>query len=68
MKRGRGFSVVSSLQKVDMFGQGVAFSIAGSSSVTSCAGALMTILIAVTTMAYAYTRFEVMIDYADTRF
>ena len=46
----------------------MAFSIAGKSSATSCVGALMTILITVVTIVYAWTRFDVMINFQDTSF
>ena len=64
----RGFNVLNSLRNLDLFGEGVGFSIAGNQSVPSCAGAIMTILITVVSLVYAWTRFEVMLNYSDTRF
>ena len=58
----------NTFRKFDIFGESVAFKIAGESSVTSCAGAIMTILITVVTLVYAQTRLQVMIDFQDTKF
>ena len=62
------FSLLNTFRKLDIFGESVAFQIAGEASVTSCAGAIMTMLITVVTLVYAQARFQVMVDYQDTRF
>ena len=67
-KQKSSFSLSNTFRKFDIFGESVAFKIAGESSVTSCAGAIMTILITVVTLVYAQTRLQVMIDFQDTRF
>ena len=64
----RGFNIFTSLRNLDIFGEGVGFSISGNQSVPSYAGAIMTILITIISLVYAWTRFEVMLNYSDTRF
>ena len=52
-KKKRGFSFANKFRKLDIFGESVAFQIAGAGSVTSCAEAMMTLLITIVTIAYA---------------
>ena len=49
----RSFSLTDKFRKLDIFGESVAFQIAGASSVMSCAGAIMTVLIVIVTIVYA---------------
>ena len=67
-KSTRGLNLLNSLRNLDIFGEGVGFSISGNQSVPSYAGAIMTILITVVSLVYAWTRFEVMLSHGDTRF
>ena len=67
-RKKKGFQVLSNLRNLDIFGERVEFLISGHRSVTSWAGALMTIFVTVASVVYAWTRFGVMLNYADTRF
>ena len=60
--------VANTLRKVDIFGESVAFSIGDETSVKSLLGSVMTILVTVVTLMYAWNRFTVMVGYEDTRF
>ena len=63
-----GFHVFKTLRNIDIFGGGVDFSISGKQNVPSCAGAIMTVFVTIVSLVYAWTRFDVMLNYADTRF
>ena len=67
-RKKQSFNVLSTLRNFDIFGEDVDFLISGKRSVTSFAGAMMTIFVTVVSLVYAWTRFEVMLNYADTRF
>ena len=61
-------SLMSAYRRFDIFGQGVAFNVAGKETVNSCMGATMSLLVAFVTIAYAWTRLNVLIEFGDTRF
>ena len=67
-RKKQGFRVFNTLRNLDIFGEGVDFSISGKHSVPSCAGAIMTAFVTVVSLVYAWTRFDVMLNYADTTF
>lgn len=63
------FSSLGALIKsVDFFGQSVGFEVAGSGTLNSFLGALLSLSIVVITLFYATDRFETMIDYGDTTY
>ena len=55
-------------KKLDIFGKSVTFNAAGRGQVNSCLGATLTLLVTVVTIAYAWTRLNVMLNYEDTRY
>ena len=52
----------------DIFGKGVQFNVSGNETVTSCVGATVSILVAFVTIAYAWTRFDVLMKFGDTTY
>ena len=61
-------SLMSIYKRFDIFGQGVAFNVDGKETVNSCMGATMSLLVAFVTIAYAWTRFSVLLEFGDTKF
>ena len=59
---------MSVYKKFDFFGQGVALNVDGKEKVSSCMGATLSLLVAFVTIAYAWTRFSVLIEFGDTKF
>ena len=62
------FSLLEIYKKVDIFGQSVAFNANGKETVNSCVGATMSILVTFVTIAYAWTRLDVLLQFGDTRY
>ena len=62
------FSLIESYKKFDIFGQDVTFNVNGKETVNSCIGATMTILVAFVTIAYAWIRIDVLLQFGDTRY
>ena len=61
------FSLLKVYKRVDIFGRGVSFEADGEGSVKSCLGATMTLLVTFITLAYAWTRFDVLVKFGDIR-
>ena len=61
-------SLMSVYRRFDIFGQGVSFNVDGKEKVNSCLGATMSLLIALVTITYAWTRFGVLLEFGDTKF
>ena len=61
-------SLMSVYRRFDIFGQGVSFNVDGKEKVNSCMGATMSLLVAVVTITYAWTRFGVLLEFGDTKF
>ena len=61
-------SLMSVYRRFDIFGQGVSFNVDGKEKVNSCMGASMSLLVAVVTITYAWTRFGVLLEFGDTKF
>lgn len=57
-----------SIKSVDMFGETITFEIDGHATKKSFLGSFISAAIIVITFSYAFTRFEVMRGYADTRY
>ena len=55
------FSLLEIYKKVDIFGHSVSFNANGKETVNSCIGATMTILVTFVTIAYAWTRFDILL-------
>ena len=55
------FTLMKIYHKFDIFGQGVQFKVAGRETVTSCMGATISLLITFVTIAYAWTRFDLLL-------
>ena len=61
-------SLMSFYKRFDIFGQGVSFNVDGKETVNSCIGATMSLLVTFVTVAYAWTRFSVLLEFGDTNF
>ena len=61
------FALINIYKKFDIFGQRVTFSADGRESVTSCLGATISILVTILTFAYAWTRFDILMQFGDTK-
>ena len=61
-------SLMSVYRRFDFFGKGVSFNVDGKETVNSCMGATMSLLVAFVTIAYAWTRFSVLLEFGDTKF
>ena len=62
------FSFLEIYKRFDIFGQGVLFNAEGKETVTSCLGATLSLLVTVITIAYAWTRLNVLLEFGDTTF
>ena len=62
------FSILEIYKKVDIFGHSVSFNANGKEKVNSCIGATISILVIFVTIAYAWTRFDVLLQFGDTRY
>ena len=62
------FSLLEVYKKFDIFGQSVAFNAGGKETVNSCIGATMSLLVTFVTIAYAWTRLDVLMQFGDTRY
>ena len=59
---------MSVYRRFDFFGQGVSFNVDGKETVNSCMGATMSLLVAFVTIAYAWTKFGVLVEFGDTTY
>ena len=55
-------------KKFDVFGHSVSFNANGKETVNSCIGATMSIMVTFVTIAYAWTRFNILLQFGDTRY
>ena len=62
------FSLMKIYKRFDIFGQSVSFNVDGRETVTSCMGATLSLLVAFVTIAYAWTRLNVLLELGDTTF
>ena len=62
------FSLMRIYKKFDLFGKRVSFNVDGKETVTSCMGASLSFLVVFLTIAYAWTRFNVLLKFGDTTF
>ena len=62
------FSLLEVYKKFDIFGRDVSLNVNGKVAVNSCIGATMSILVTFVTLAYAWTRFNILVQFEDTRF
>ena len=56
------------IKSFDLFGEGVVFEIEGRPTKTSYLGSLISLVIIVITISYAFTRFGIMRDHSDTSY
>lgn len=61
-------SLIEVFKRVDIFGKSVSFNISGQAASRSFIGATITVLVTFLTIAYAWMRLKVLIDFGDTRF
>ena len=61
-------SLMSVYKRFDIFGKGFSFNVDGKETVNSCMGATMSLIVAFVTLAYAWTRANVLVEFGDTRF
>ena len=62
------FSLLEAYKKFDIFGQDVKFNVNGKSTVNTCIGATMSIFVAFLTIAYAWIRIDILLQFGDTRY
>ena len=62
------FSLMKIYKRFDLFGQNVQFNVDGKQTVTSCMGATLSFVVVFLTIAYAWTRFNVLLKFGDTTF
>ena len=62
------FKLLDLYKGFDIFGKSVSFNANGKETVNSCMGATMSLLVAFLTLAYAWTRFEILLSFGDTRY
>ena len=54
------------IKSLDSFGEGVGFQIKGSSANKTYLGSIMSLLVTIVTLTYAYKRYLVMVEYGDS--
>ena len=62
------FSFLQTYKRFDIFGKAVSFHADGKETVNSCVGASLTFLVTFVTIAYAWTRLNVLMQFGDTNF
>ena len=60
------FSVLNFLKSLDTFGSGVTFNIDGEETVKSYIGAFFSVALICLTLVYAFTKWQVMLNFEDT--
>ena len=65
MPKGK-FSIRNYLKSLDMFGSGVTFNIDGEETVKSYIGSFFSFVIICVTLVYAFTKWQVMVNFEDT--
>ena len=61
------YSLMKVYKKFDIFGQRVSLNANGKETVNSCIGATMSLLVTFVTIAYAWTRLDILLQFGDTR-
>ena len=61
-------NILEAYKWFDVFGKSVQFNVGGKETVTSYMGATMSILVAYITIAYAWTRFNILLKFGDTTY
>ena len=59
-------SVLDYLKSLDMFGSGISFNIDGQDNVKSYIGSFFSVVLVCLTLVYAFTKWQVLLNYEDT--